>query len=65
MRIPAALVVLLSAFEAAMAHTLGSDSTLSEQLTHQFVGLHHLPLLLLLVVAGVVATRKARRNRTG
>ena len=64
MRIPSALVLVFSALEGALAHTLGDNAVLTEELSHQLVGLHHIPLLLLLVVAGTIVLRKVRRNRS-
>jgi spore maturation protein SpmA len=52
----------------AVAHTLGSDHSLAERMSHQLLGSHHLPLTILLIVVGVVALwtfyrKVAERNR--
>jgi len=50
---------------AAHAHTLGADEQLPLRLGHQLLGLHHLPLTLLLLIAGIVLIREYRkRGRT-
>jgi len=38
----------------ADAHTLAADDGLPLQLLHQVLGLHHIPLTAILVVAGIV-----------
>ena len=53
----------------AGAHTLSDDAGTTAQVGHQLLGLHHLPLLVLLLVVGVVAVRacaesKAEKHRT-
>ncbi len=51
--IVAAAFVLLMIFPiAASAHVLDSIHGVITQLTHQLVGLHHLPMTILLVVIG-------------
>lgn len=48
----------------ASAHTLGSDEGLITQLQHELLGVHHLPLTILLVVVGVVVYRSWRSRRS-
>lgn len=48
---------------AAMAHELPGDETLVSQLAHQLLSLHHLPALILLLVAAVIIYRQWDRNR--
>jgi hypothetical protein len=45
----------------ADAHMLGADEGLFHQLYHQVLGVHHLPILLLIAVAGWLVVRKLRR----
>ena len=47
----------------ASAHTLAGDEGLITQLQHELLGLHHLPLTILLVIAGVVAYRRLRARK--
>jgi len=46
--------------DAAMAHTLPDESSLLQQLAHQLSGFHHLPLLVLLLAAGLLIYRRSR-----
>ena len=62
MRILSFVLLIFTAFGAALAHPLGSEATLGEQLTHQAIGAHHLPLLLLFVVLAIAIVRKLRKN---
>ncbi len=47
----------------AGAHPLGAEQSLLAQLGHQLLGGHHLPLLLITVVAVVAASRLLRRKQ--
>jgi len=47
----------------ASAHTLAGDEGLINQLQHELLGAHHLPLTILLIVVGVVAFRSLRARR--
>ena len=47
----------------ASAHTLAGDEGLITQLQHELLGVHHLPLTILLVVVGVVAYRSLRARK--
>lgn len=53
MRILTSLLLLTGLAETAMAHT--RDGLLSEALSHQLLGLHHLPFTILLLVVAVFA----------
>ena len=58
------LIALFAVFAgSAGAHTLGADEGLASQLWHELLGMHHLPLTLLLVVAGLAAYRSIRAHR--
>jgi hypothetical protein len=48
---------------SASAHTLDAGQGLASQLGHELLGAHHLPLTLLLVVAGLAAYRSIRARR--
>jgi len=52
-RIATGLILLTGLAGTASAHTLAIDEGLLLRLDHQLLGLHHLPLTILLVVAGV------------
>jgi len=56
-RLMTTLVLLAGSTGMALAHTLPGDEGLVAQLDHQVLGLHHLPLILLLVVVGALAIR--------
>lgn len=51
-------LLLAATAGTASAHTLGPDDGLIAQLEHELLGLHHVPLTLLLVVVGIVAYRR-------
>lgn len=55
MRLISCLFFIFGATNIAVAHTLGSDHSLAERLSHQVLGSHHLPLTILLIVVGIVA----------
>jgi len=48
---------------AAGAHTLDAGEGLAAQLWHELLGVHHLPLTLLLVVVGALAYRALRARK--
>jgi len=48
----------------AMAHELPDAETLISQLVHQALSLHHLPALILLLVAAAMIYRQSGRNRS-
>ena len=54
---------LFGAASAAMAHQLPGDETLLTQLSHQVLSPHHLPLLVLAVVAGIFLAWRLRSHR--
>jgi hypothetical protein len=56
MRLITSLLVLAGISETALAHT--GDGLLPEVLSHQVVGLHHLPFSILLVIAAVIVIRR-------
>lgn len=55
-------VILLGTAGLAGAHTLGAERGIFDQLGHQLLGAHHLPLLLLVAVACVLAVRRYSRR---
>jgi hydrogenase/urease accessory protein HupE len=59
-----ALFLLMAMMPVANAHTTASEDGFLVQLLHQFLGLHHLPLTLLIVVGGALALRAWRRKST-
>ena len=60
------MIGLITGFSGvAMAHELPGDETLVSQLVHQALSLHHLPALILLLVAAAIIYRQAGRNRSG
>lgn len=60
MRILQTSILFFTGIEAALAHTLPEDHSLADQLTHQVIGAHHIPLLVLIVTAGFVLYRRLR-----
>ena len=57
MRLITSLIIILGTTEYAAAHSLDGDHAWVERLGHQFLGVHHLPLTILLIVAGLIALR--------
>ena len=57
MRTLLTLLLFAGVTRAADAHTLASDDGLPLQLLHQVLGLHHIPLAAILIVAGIVLLR--------
>lgn len=55
-------VILLGAAGLAGAHSLGAERGIFDQLGHQLLGAHHLPLLLLAAVVCVIAVRRIARR---
>lgn len=55
MRLITGLLLLTGIAGPAMAHT--GDGVLVSALTHQLIGLHHLPFSILLVVAVILVIR--------
>jgi hypothetical protein len=62
MRTTIAFLLTTGFASVANAHMLGADEGLFHQLFHQTLGLHHLPILLLIAVAGWLVVRKIRRE---
>ena len=56
-------VMIVATAGVAAAHPLGSEQSLLDQLGHQVLGAHHLPLLLVLIVAGAFAVRGLLRRQ--
>lgn len=54
--------LLIAAAAQAEAHTLANDEGLPSQLGHQLLGLHHLPLTALLIIAAVFLFRRLRTS---
>lgn len=67
MRRLASLCLLIAGLGTAHAHEMTGDASILERLSHELVGLHHLPVTIVLVVAGVVLYRlhssKASRSK--
>ena len=61
MRSTLAVLMTIGFAGVANAHILGADDSLFSQLYHQVLGWHHLPIVLLLAVAGWLVVRKVRR----
>ena len=61
MRTKIAVLMTTGFAGVANAHMLGADEGLVHQLYHQVLGMHHLPILLLIAVAAWLVARKARR----
>ena len=60
------MIGLITGFSGvAMAHELPGDEILVSQLAHQLLSLHHLPALILLLVAAVIIYRQWGRNHSG
>jgi hypothetical protein len=61
MRTKIAVLMTTGFAGVANAHMLGADEGLFLRLYHQVLGMHHLPILLLIAVAAWLVVRKARR----
>ncbi len=58
-------LLLVSGFPGiAGAHTLSAEESLLPQLGHQVFGLHHLPLMTLLIFGGIILLRRSLHNNT-
>lgn len=55
------LLTLTLLGSGAYAHPLDVDTSLGEQFAHQLTAAHHLPLLLLVVVAGWLLARHMKK----
>lgn len=49
MRLLITIALLLAAPMASLAHVPGSEQTLAQTMSHQLIGLHHLPMMALLI----------------
>lgn len=58
MRLIVGLCLFAGPIGVAAAHTLPGDAGLAGQIAHQFLSLHHLPLILLILVAVAILCRK-------
>lgn len=61
MRMITSLLLMMGFAGTAMAHT--GDGVLLTTLTHQVIGLHHLPISILLIVAAVFAFRRWQSSK--
>jgi hypothetical protein len=50
--------------DIAGAHTLAGAESLLSQMHHQIVGLHHLPLTLILILGGSIVIRRHLQNNS-
>ena len=60
MRRLASLCLLIAGLGTAHAHEMTGDASILERLSHELVGLHHLPVTLVLVVTVIVLYRLHR-----
>lgn len=58
MRLKLFILSIALAAQPAYAHVLDSQDDLPDRLVHQLVGVHHLPVTLLLVVLGVIVAHR-------
>jgi len=63
MRTITGLLLLTGFAGTAMAHT--GDGILLTSLSHQLLGLHHLPFSILLIVAAIFAIHRWRSSKRG
>ncbi len=60
------MIGLITGFSGiAMAHELPGDETLFSQLVHPILSLHHLPALMMLLIAAAIMYRQSSKNRSG
>jgi hypothetical protein len=57
------ILFLLATSALAHAHDLPTEENVLLRLFHQVFGLHHLPAIILIVVAGVVLLQRWRSDR--
>jgi hypothetical protein len=65
MRLILSLCLIAGPPGIASAHSLPGDANLANQLLHLFLSPHHLPLMLLLLVAVAILCRKGITTRRG
>ncbi len=58
MRLAISALILLLVQRVSLAHVPGSEQTVLERIGHQFIGLHHLPISILIAVLAVLAIRQ-------
>lgn len=63
MRLISLLILVFAGADRATAHALSDEHGLAEQLTHQFVDLHHLPNLWMFFAVLLIVTQ-IWKNRT-
>jgi hypothetical protein len=62
MRLISTSFLLFAVSATTDAHTLATDESIPLQLGHQLLGLHHLPLTVLLLIGGIVLLRKLKKS---
>ena len=62
MRLISSLIVLIGTANVAGAHSLDRAYSLVDQLTHQVLGSHHLPMTVFLIVVGLLVLRISFRK---
>lgn len=62
MRSSITALLLLLVTNVSLAHVPGSEQTILEKIEHQLVGLHHLPMTALLIIAVVLLVRSYRKR---
>ena len=55
MRVISSLFTIIATMEVAGAHTLDGDHNLAEQVSHQLLGTHHLPVTIALIAIALSA----------
>ena len=63
MRLLLTIFLIAGTSGIAAAHTLDSKDGLLTQLYHQLLGSHHVPLTVLLIVAGIALLRRWQKAR--
>lgn len=59
MRLILSLCYIFGPMCVAVAHPLAGDAGLANQLAHQILSPHHVPLILMVLVTAVIVCRKA------
>ena len=62
MRRLALLSMLIVSAGTAFAHEIEGEAGIVERVSHEFVGLHHLPMTILLIVVIIAAYRVCKRH---
>ncbi len=63
MRLTSGIFLMIAVSAQANAHTLAGDESIPLQIGHQLLGVHHLPLTLLLVTGGIILFRQLKKVR--